>query len=87
MHLIECPFCGTRDEREFDYGGPARAIREDLGAGLDDESWREHVMVPDNVPGPIEETWVHARGCGMWLLVMRNTMTHEILSAKAAFER
>ena len=79
MHVIRCPFCGDRDEREFDYCGPARPHRDDLGASLDEKSWLEHLTVPDNPLGLATEYWYHARGCGAWLVVRRDTMTHEIL--------
>ena len=40
----------------------------------------------DNVRGPQTETWQHVNGCRMWLLVERDTMTHEILSVRPAHE-
>ena len=36
-------------------------------------------MVPNPI-GPVEEKWFHARGCGEWFTIWRNTMTHEIVA-------
>ncbi len=38
----------------------------------------------ENVRGPQTETWQHVNGCRMWLLVERDTMTHEIHSVRPA---
>ena len=38
----------------------------------------------ENVRGLQLETWQHVSGCRMWLLVERDTMTHEIHSVRPA---
>jgi sarcosine oxidase subunit delta len=35
----------------------------------------------------LEEYWYHAAGCHSWLVVARDTRTHEITSARRAAER
>jgi len=72
---IPCPFCGDRDAQEFVYRGDAS-----IGAleSADD------LYLRDNPYGPMAEHWYHARGCRQWLVVVRDTRTHEIQSAKLA---
>ena len=78
MLLIECPFCGPRDEREFSYGGPDFGRRPDDPGELDDQGWVEQMTVPDNPLGPARERWWHERGCGEWFLLVRDTRTHAV---------
>ena len=37
-----------------------------------------------NVPGVMQELWYHAAGCHAWLVVSRDTRTHEISEVKLA---
>ena len=78
MLLIHCPFCGPRNESEFVYGGPAQMRRPDDPTQLADAEWVDYLTVPPNPVGMLEERWWHARGCGSWLTVRRDTVTHEI---------
>ena len=79
MLLIPCPHCGPRNESEFQHGGPARIRRPvDIGA-MDDEQWVDYLTVLQNPMGPVDEKWWHVRGCGAWLTLSRDTVTHLIL--------
>ncbi len=80
MMLIPCPFCGKRNESEFTYGGPVGADRPDPNAVTDAE-WVEYLTVAPNPLGPVQERWWHARGCGEWLTIWRDTVTHDIVEA------
>lgn len=80
MLIINCPFCGPRDECEFNYGGPARDRRPENSTEWSEDAWREYLLVPPNPMGDVAERWWHARGCGTWFTVMRNTMTHAVTS-------
>lgn len=78
---IPCPFCGERDVAEFAYRGEARdapALSEPAAAHID------HVYQRDNPRGVMREHWYHAQGCRAWLLIERDTRTHEIKSAQLA---
>ena len=77
---ITCPLCGERDRREFTYKGTALAIPA-LDAAQED--WHAHVNLRDNQPGAIDEWWQHDMGCGSWLKVTRNTVTHEMIAVVA----
>ena len=78
MLVIRCPFCGDRNESEFTYYGPAAMTRPEDAAGFSAEEWVEYLAVPSNPVGPVTERWWHARGCGSWVTIRRNTATHEI---------
>ena len=85
MLTISCPFCGARDEAEFAYAGPVRRARPDPGA-VGDADWVDYLTVVPNPLGPVEERWWHARGCGAWLTIWRDTRSHAILEGPDAAE-
>lgn len=82
MIIIECPFCGERDHSEFHYGGDASIEHPPLDAPMNE--WHDAVYLRENIRGRQLETWHHVSGCRQWLIVERDTMTHEIFSVKAA---
>ncbi len=79
--LIPCPHCGPRDSREFTYGGDATLQRPDPD-GADDKAWCDYIYARANPMGPHEELWHHAQGCRAWIVVTRDTLTHEITGAR-----
>ncbi len=82
---ITCPICGARDSREFSYRGAALALdRPDPDAGED--AWAEYVHLRENPAGVLRELWYHEAGCSAWIVVQRNTTTHEVLGAELAAE-
>lgn len=85
--LINCPFCGLRDLGEFSVNGEAIA-RPTVHADLDDADVRaafaDAVYLRDNPAGIHREYWFHAAGCQSWLLVERDTRTHEISKVELA---
>lgn len=60
------------------YGGPAAVRRPSNAAEVSSREWVEYLAVPSNPLGPALERWWHARGCGSWVTIERNTATHEI---------
>ena len=82
MLRIPCPFCGIRDHSEFSYGGDGSIVYPALDASMQD--WHDAVFLRQNIRGVQTETWHHVSGCRMWLLVERDTMSHEIHSVKPA---
>jgi heterotetrameric sarcosine oxidase delta subunit len=76
MHRIDCPWCGVRDEAEFQYQGDATVVRPAPDAS-GDEFFR-YVYIRDNPKGWHTEWWHHVGGCRQWVKVVRNTLTHEI---------
>ncbi|MGY6769791.1 sarcosine oxidase subunit delta [Komagataeibacter sp. NFXK3] len=81
---IHCPYCGTRGVEEFTYRGDATVRRPDLDAP--EAAWVDYVYLRDNPAGPHAEYWYHAAGCHSWLVVRRDTRTHEIFSVQTASE-
>ncbi|MBS1269521.1 MAG: Sarcosine oxidase subunit delta [Gammaproteobacteria bacterium] len=82
MIRIPCPFCGERDHAEFSYGKDASIQYPDLDAPMRD--WVNAVFERENIAGNQLETWHHSSGCRMWLIVERDTTTHEIHSVRPA---
>jgi sarcosine oxidase subunit delta len=80
---ITCPNCGERDRREFYYQGDALALdRPAEDAGL--EAWDDYLHNRDNPAGETRDLWFHEAGCGAWLVVERNTVTHAVLNVTLA---
>ncbi len=82
---IPCPYCGPRDSSEFTYFGDAARARPDV-ADPDPEKWLAYVYERENQRGPFKEFWHHLLGCRQWLVVERNTATHEMLGVEPARE-
>ncbi|MBD3662514.1 sarcosine oxidase subunit delta [Sulfitobacter aestuariivivens] len=80
---IECPICGSRERREFYYQGADGMIaRPDPDAG--GEVWHAYLHLRDNPAGETRDLWYHEGGCGAWIVVTRNTVTHEVLGTRLA---
>lgn len=83
---LTCPLCGVRDRREFHYYGAEDYLRRPAeGASL--AEWDDHLHNRDNPAGVTRDLWYHEAGCAQWLLVTRNTVTHEIFSVELVAER
>ena len=81
MLLIECPWCGARDQGEFTYAGDATVRRPPPDAG--ETAFHDYVYLRENPRGPHRELWHHTGGCRRFLRVERNTLTHEITGTSA----
>ena len=80
---ITCPLCGERDRREFYYKGAAVALeRPEPGAG--GEVWDDYLHLRENPAGETRELWYHEAGCSAWVVVTRNTVSHEISKVQLA---
>ncbi len=79
--LIPCPHCGSRPVEEFTFLGDAKVERP---ATPDDAKWHDYVYLRDNPRGPIDEFAHHSGGCRAWLVVSRDTKTHEVFGAVIA---
>ena len=84
--IIKCPYCGERPSEEFTYRGDARPKRpETVEAEVSDE-WFDYVYLRDNVKGRMHEQWHHSGGCRAWLVLERDTGSHEIFGVTTAPE-
>lgn len=82
---IPCPICGPRDRREFYYAGDAVALNRpapDAGEG----AWDNYLHLRDNPAGVTRDLWYHEMGCSAWMVVERNTVSHDVLGAVLAVE-
>ena len=84
MLQIPCLYCGPRDESEFVCGGTSHMVRPPLTSS--DSEWGEYLFFRDNPKGMHRERWLHRHGCGQWFNLVRNTVTHDILSVYAMTE-
>jgi heterotetrameric sarcosine oxidase delta subunit len=76
VQLIDCPYCGPRDEVEFQYGGQAHVAHPPDSGALSDEEWARYLFFRDNPRGPFAERWMHAAGCRRWFNAVRDTLTY-----------
>ena len=86
MLRIDCPHCGLRDHEEFGYFGDASKTYPPLGVDHQD-AWFEAVFMRENPRGLHREFWQHVGGCRRWLVLERDTVTHDIASVCVARER
>jgi heterotetrameric sarcosine oxidase delta subunit len=42
------------------------------------DQWHDYVHIRENVRGRIAEYWHHTGGCRQWLVVERDSVTHEV---------
>ncbi len=82
--LIPCPHCGTRPVEEFTFLGDASVMRPTTNDPASMEQWYGYVYLRENPRGAFDEFAHHAGGCRAWLVVSRNTETHEIYGAVTA---
>ena len=78
---IPCPLCGTRDRREFYYYGAEDYLKRPSDQGTIEEL-DHHLFLRDNPAGVTRDVWYHEAGCGAWMVVTRNTITHEVLGSE-----
>ena len=48
------------------------------------DSWFDYVYLRENPRGGYEEYWHHTAGCRRWLVVCRDTVTHEVRASRDA---
>ncbi len=80
MFIINCPYCGERDQAEFTCGGEAHIARPKNPSDLTDDQWAEYLFHRKNDKGLYYERWNHSFGCRQWFNLARNTATDEILA-------
>jgi sarcosine oxidase subunit delta len=83
--IINHPLLGPRDAQEFTYLGDASLIdRPDWQADDDAEQFYNYQYLRNNPAGEHRELWFHEGGDRSWLVVTRNTVTHEISNVELA---
>ena len=83
--IINHPLLGPRDAQEFTYLGDASLIdRPDWQADDAAEQFYNYQYLRNNSAGEHRELWFHEGGDRSWLVVTRNTVTHEISNVELA---
>ena len=82
--LIPCPHCGTRPVEEFTFLGDAKPARPTTNDPSSMDQWFDYVYLRENPRGRFDEYAHHSGGCRSWLVVSRNTETHEVYGAVTA---
>jgi sarcosine oxidase subunit delta len=83
--IIDHPLLGPRDVAEFIYLGDASLLdRPDWQAEDAAEAFHEYGYLRDNIAGKMQELWYHEQGDRSWLVVTRDTLTHEITDVEMA---
>lgn len=82
--LIPCPHCGTRPVEEFTFLGDAKPVRPTSLDPASMEQWFDFVYLRENLKGYNDEYVQHVGGCRAWLVVTRNTETHDVKACVTA---
>ena len=82
--IIYHPLLGPRDAQEFVYLGDSSLINRPDGLTATMEEMHDYAYLRDNPAGEHRELWYHEQGDRSWLVVTRNTLTHEIASVELA---
>lgn len=83
--IINHPLLGPRDAQEFTYLGDASLIdRPDWQADDATDQFYNYQYLRNNPAGEHRELWFHEGGDRSWLVVTRNTVTHEISNVELA---
>jgi len=83
--IINHQLLGPRDSAEFVYMGDASLIeRPDPEAENAADQFHDYAYLRDNPAGELRELWFHEGGDRSWLVVTRDTRTHEISKVELA---
>jgi len=83
--IINHPLLGPRDAAEVVYLGDASLIdRPDWQAEDAAVAFHTYGYLRDNPAGALRELWYHEQGDRSWLVVTRDTTTHEITQVELA---
>jgi methylglutamate dehydrogenase subunit B len=82
--LITCPHCGTRPVEEFTFLGDAKPQRPASTDPASMDQWFDYVYLRDNPRGKFDEYAHHSAGCRAWLVVTRDTQSHDVQTAVTA---
>lgn len=82
--IINHPLLGPRDAAEFVVKGDAAQIARPDGLDTDLDVFHDYLYLRDNPAGEHQELWYHEQGDRSWLVVTRNTLTHDVIKVEMA---
>lgn len=83
--IINHPLLGPRDSQEFTYLGDVTLMnRPDWNSEKAEKFFFNYAYLRNNPAGEHQELWYHCYGDQSWLVVTRNTVTHEIKRVELA---
>ncbi len=83
--IINHPLLGPRDASEFTYLGDGALLdRPNPKSETAADEFYEYQYLRNNPAGQHRELWYHEHGDRSWLVVTRNTVSHEILKVELA---
>ena len=82
--IIHHPLLGPRDAAEFTYRGDLSLIDRPDGMTATLDEMHDYLHLRDNPAGTHQELWYHEQGDRSWLVITRNTVTHEITEVELA---
>ena len=85
--IINHPLLGPRDISEFIYLGDSTLLnRPNWDDEKAEDNFYKYLYLRENVAGMHKELWFHQQGDRSWLVISRNTVTHEIIKVELAAE-
>ncbi len=85
--IIHHPLLGPRDADEFVYLGDASLMFRPESNNPDSlDKFYDYTYLRDNPSSSHRELWYHEHGDRSWLVITRNTTTHEIIAVALASE-
>ena len=85
--IINHPLLGPRDAFEFVYLGSAELLnRPNWESDSAEHDFYQYLYIRENICGDNKELWYHEQGDQSWLVITRNTLTHEINNVELACE-
>ncbi len=91
--IINHPLLGPRDSSEFVYLGDASLMNRPQWKGEEADlvkteetikQYHDYLYLRNNPAGEHQELWYHEQGDRSWLVVTRNTTTHNISQVQMA---
>ncbi len=83
--IINHPLLGPRDASEFVYHGDAHLMqRPNPKSETADKDFHDYMYLRENIAGEMRELWFHEQGDRSWLVITRNTLTHDITKVELA---
>ena len=84
--IINHPILGPRDANEFVYKGDAELLNRPHWTPnatkrttyAEQEEFHDYLYLRNNPAGEHRELWYHEQGDRSWLIVTRDTLTHQI---------